>query len=148
MNSILLIFCFCRLLALGISLVALLNKQNIYRYVKAIEIVRLVLTSLLCLNVIDGRSFFSWVLLFSTPFVIWLHPKDWNQRIFGITIALMSPLALLSASYEPLFFLIFATHLQYWPIYEYTFKAEEKLKILKLRDLSTAAFLVSFLRIC
>ncbi|XP_058790888.1 GPI ethanolamine phosphate transferase 1-like isoform X2 [Phymastichus coffea] len=132
------------LLALGISLIAIINKKSIYRYIKAIEISRLVLTSLLCLNIIDGRSFFSWFLMFSTPFVIWLHPKDWEQRIFGVTIALMSPLALLSASYEPLFFLIFASHLQYWPIYEYSFKSKGGPQILRLRDVSTAAFLMLY----
>ncbi|XP_008204852.1 GPI ethanolamine phosphate transferase 1 isoform X1 [Nasonia vitripennis] len=136
------------LIALGVSIVPIIRKRRIHNYNKVIEVIRIILTSLLCLNVIDGRAWLSWLLLLSTPLVISLYPKDWNQRIFGVTVALLSPLALLSASYEPIFFLIFATHIQHWPTFEFSQKSESGLRVLRLRNFSTAAFLMLYTLLC
>ncbi|XP_014214600.1 GPI ethanolamine phosphate transferase 1-like [Copidosoma floridanum] len=130
------------------ALLPLRQDRKIYKYNKIIEVVRLTLTSIICFNLIDGRSGLSWLLLLSTPIVILLYPKDWNQRSFGITVALLSPLALLSASYEPIFFLIFSSHLRHWPVYECTQKSASKGKALSLRDFTFAAFFMLYTLLC
>ncbi|KAJ8672992.1 hypothetical protein QAD02_004253 [Eretmocerus hayati] len=136
------------LFAVIASIISIVKKRKIHNYNKIIGIVRLSVTSLLCLNMIDGKSGISWLLLFTSPLDIWMYPKDGSQRIFGVTVALLSPLALLSASYEPIFFLIMAAHLQNWPTYDYTRKSKNAPTIMSLRHFSTAAFLMQYTLLC
>ncbi|KAI4483722.1 hypothetical protein M0804_007982 [Polistes exclamans] len=111
---------------------------------KAIEIVRLIITGLIYLKLIDGRYWISWIILVSAPLFIWTYTVNVKNRIEGITIGLFCPLSLLSASYEPLFFLILATHLLHWPLFIQDKFDEMTDNVLSTRDFIKAAFFVSF----
>ncbi|XP_015440246.1 PREDICTED: GPI ethanolamine phosphate transferase 1 [Dufourea novaeangliae] len=85
------------------------------KYKKAIEISRLIITGLTYFEVIDGRRWISWALLFTTPLHICTYSTKLEKRMDGVILGLFCPLALLSASYEPFFFVFLAIHLSYWP---------------------------------
>ncbi|XP_031825596.1 GPI ethanolamine phosphate transferase 1 isoform X2 [Nomia melanderi] len=82
---------------------------------RVIEIFRLIITGLTYLEFIDGRSWISWAILLTTPLHICTYSTELKARMHGIISSLFCPLALLSASYEPMFFIFLAVHLSYWP---------------------------------
>lgn len=99
----------------GISLVALENR-NINNSIKAVESLRLITAAAVCLELIDGRRFVSWVILASTPLCICAYPAEPKTRLYGVALALLPNFALLSASYEPLFLIALTGHLLCWPL--------------------------------
>lgn len=105
--------------------------------------VRFILTALICLEIFDGRQFLSWIILGSTPFFLWSYSTNVKDRIEGIVLSTICPFALLSASYECLFYLVFAAHLLSWPLPK---TLDDKLESLgtklKLQDFVRASFLV------
>lgn len=127
-----------------ITLLTVLKKRRVHFYVKCFEFSRLILTMLVCSGMLNGKTWASWFILFSTPLIIWMYSFDWQQKFFGITIAFACPLALLSTSYETLFFLTMSIHIQYWPLNHYmqrgSITSPQKLGI---RHLTVSAFLVS-----
>ncbi|XP_014221295.1 GPI ethanolamine phosphate transferase 1-like [Trichogramma pretiosum] len=136
------------LVAIFIGMVVVMKQKRLNKCIKVIEIIRLCLTSVLTLNIIDGKSCLSWFLLFTTPLVICLHPREWDRRIIGITMALLSPLALLSASHEPMFFLILSAHLQQWPIHVNAERCSSNSKRMNLSNFSVASILMMYTLIC
>ena len=84
------------------------------KYKKAIEIFRLITTGLIYVEFIDGRSWISWTILLTTPLYIFTYSTQLRKRLQGIMLGLFCPLVLLSASYEPFFFIILALHLSCW----------------------------------
>jgi len=110
---------------------------------KIIEILRLVITSLVYLEFIDGRYWISWIILLTTPLCIWYHPIETQKRTLGIMLGFFCPLTLLSASYEPLFFITLTINLRCWlQVTSTTLKSSGEQKI--TGDLIKAAFFVSF----
>lgn len=116
------------------------------KYRKVIEILRLVLTGLTLLEFIDGRNWISWAILLTTPLHICTYPTQLKERMQGVVLGLFCPLVLLSASYEPFFFIILAVHLSCWPrsnafpIQRY----RDTKRLLTMEELLTAAIFVSF----
>ncbi|XP_076656590.1 GPI ethanolamine phosphate transferase 1-like isoform X3 [Halictus rubicundus] len=82
---------------------------------KVAEIFRLIITGLIYLEFIDGRSWISWLLLFITPLHICATSTEFKTRIHEVVVGFFCPLVLLSASYEPLFFILLGVHLSNWP---------------------------------
>nr|XP_050863201.1 GPI ethanolamine phosphate transferase 1-like isoform X1 [Vespula vulgaris] len=117
------------------------------KYKKIIEIVRLIITGLVYLKLIDGRYWISWIILASAPLFIWTYTVNPKDRIEGITIGLFCPLSLLSASYEPFFFLTLAMHLLYWPL---SIKDRNKTtdNILSITDFTKASFFMLYTLLC
>ncbi|KZC06184.1 GPI ethanolamine phosphate transferase 1 [Dufourea novaeangliae] len=108
------VFVFFRLLSICI-MIAIVAVKIPSKYKKAIEISRLIITGLTYFEVIDGRRWISWALLFTTPLHICTYSTKLEKRMDGVILGLFCPLALLSASYEPFFFVFLAIHLSYWP---------------------------------
>ncbi|XP_048507582.1 GPI ethanolamine phosphate transferase 1-like isoform X2 [Athalia rosae] len=90
--------------------------HNIGNLLKIVELVRFGTAALVCLNFVDGRTFISWLILVSTPLCVFAHPVGPKQRIFGVGLAFLPTLALLSVSYEPLFLVALTAHLLSWPL--------------------------------
>ena len=120
-----------------------LKKRRIKKYILVMEFSRLTLTLLISIDYVFKKFWASWFILFTTPIAIWLYPSEWKERIFGISINLFSPLVLLSSSYEPVYFLLFSIFLQNCT-FQKNLSSEAKINVLSTRDLSTAAFMVSF----
>ncbi|XP_048261823.1 GPI ethanolamine phosphate transferase 1 isoform X3 [Bombus terrestris] len=103
------------IIILSICVVTLIVALKMHsRYRKAVEIFRLIVTGLIYLECIDGRSWISWTILSTTPLYIFTYPMQLKERMQGIVLGLFCPLVLLSASYEPFFFIILALHLSCW----------------------------------
>ena len=119
-------------------------KRKSQKKLKLIEGFRIILTGLVCMEYLEGRSWISWTILISTPFCIWAYPLDSRERIIGVAFHLLCPLALLSASYEPLFFLTLVGHLLCWPLSKEQKELEDHDKHMSMQDLARAASLVSF----
>ncbi|XP_046832872.1 GPI ethanolamine phosphate transferase 1 isoform X2 [Vespa crabro] len=117
------------------------------KYKKAIEIVRLIITGLVYLKLIDGRYWISWIILASAPLFIWTYTVNPKDRIEGITIGLFCPLSLLSASYEPFFFLTLAIHLLHWPLSIKDFDKTTD-NILSTKDFTKASFFMLYTLLC
>lgn len=117
---------------------------------KIIEILRLVLTGLTLLEFIDGRSWISWAILLTTPLHICTYPTELKERMQGVVLGLFCPLVLLSASYEPFFFIILAVHLSCWPrsnavsIQRY----QDTKCLLTMEELLTAAIFMLYTLLC
>lgn len=108
------------------------------------EILRLIITGLVCTKFIDGRYLVSWIILLTTPLCIWQYPTDVKTRMLGITLGLFCPLALLSTSYEPLFLLTLTGNLYCWLTVVPTTLKRSKGDTLTTEDMIKAAFFVSF----
>ncbi|KAK2576053.1 hypothetical protein KPH14_007394 [Odynerus spinipes] len=117
------------------------------KYKKAIEIIRLIITGLIYLKLIDGRHWVSWIILATVPLCTWTYTANAMDRIEGIIIGLFCPLSLLSASYEPLFFLTLAVHLLHWPPFIEDFDKTTK-NILSATDFAKAAFFMLYTLLC
>lgn len=113
------------------------------QYQKIIEILRLVITSLVYIELIDGRNWISWIILLTTPLCAWFYPLETKKRTLGIMLGFFCPLTLLSASYEPLFFVTLTINLICW--LEVTSTTSKNLGEQKITsNLMKAAFFVSF----
>lgn len=123
-------------------LVVIINKTS--QNCKIMDIIRLAITSLVYAEFIDGRNWISWIILISTPFCIWYHPIETKKRMLGIMFGLFCPLTLLSASYEPLFFLILTINLLCWLNMVPIKQKRAKDDTLTTEDLIKAACFVSF----
>lgn len=110
-----------------------------------LEIIRLIVTILIVTEFIDGRNGASWILLFTSPLCIFIYPvKDTKQRLFGVTLGLLCPLVLLSASYEPQVYLLLAVHLiSLLDAVNDKKGSTTNARSLTLEDLVTAAYFVS-----
>lgn len=119
------------------------------RYRKAVEIFRLIVTGLIYLECIDGRSWISWTILSMTPLHIFTYPMQLKKRMQGIVLGLFCPLVLLSASYEPFFFIILALHLSCWSQFNVSsIQVYQNTKnLLTIEELLKAAIFVSFVNI-
>lgn len=101
------------MIGIGVTmLIVLINEKSQTR--KIMEILRLIVTSLVYAEIIDGRYWISWIILLTTPLCILCYPTEPKGRVLGIMLGFFCPLALLSASYEPLFFLTLAINLLGW----------------------------------
>lgn len=110
---------------------------------RIIEILRLIITCLVYIELIDGRYWISWFILLTTPLCIWYYPIQTEKRTLGIMLGLFCPLTLLSASYEPLFFITLAINLISW--LEATSTTSKSLGEQKITEnLIKATFFVSF----
>ncbi|XP_026674612.1 GPI ethanolamine phosphate transferase 1 isoform X2 [Ceratina calcarata] len=115
---------------------------------KIIEIFRLAVTGLIYLEFIDGRSWASWAILLTTPLDIFTYSTRLKIRMQGIILGLFCPLVLLSASYEPFFFLIFACHLYCWP-QTITVQTDQSIKkSLTIEELLKAAIFMFYTLLC
>ncbi|XP_043254750.1 GPI ethanolamine phosphate transferase 1-like isoform X2 [Colletes gigas] len=85
------------------------------KFRKAVEIFRLIVTGATYLKFIDGRNWMSWAILLTTPLHICTYPIESKERMQAVILGLFCPLVLLSASYEPFFFIFLALHLSCWP---------------------------------
>lgn len=110
------------------------------------EITRLILTGLVYVEILDGRSWISWLILFSTPICIWMYALEFDEIIMGVALHLSCPLVLLSTSYEPLFFLVLAYHFHYWPLESEQKDLKDNTTHIDIQDLVKAASLVSFFK--
>lgn len=109
---------------------------------KTIEILRLIVTSLVYTEFLDGRYYISWIILLTTPLCIWSYSTKDKKRLLGIMFGFFCPLTLLSASYEPLFFIILTINLLYW--LQTISKRSGITQQTITKDLIRAAFFVSF----
>lgn len=108
---------------------------------------RLAVTALVVTGCVDGRDYVSWIILATAPLCIFFYPANAIDRIVGVVYGLLCPFALLSASYEPLFYLILAAHFLAWPVSRYTTgSTKHRDEALTAVDVSRAAFFVSFTR--
>ncbi|XP_015584903.1 GPI ethanolamine phosphate transferase 1 isoform X2 [Cephus cinctus] len=126
----------------------LLFNRSMSKSLKLMEALRLVTTMSICANYVDGRGWLSWIILLLTPFSIWVHSDNPKERIVGVAHGLLCPLALLSASYEPIFFLGLTAHLLCWPLHStlsHRMTGEVRLNI---QDLSRAGFLMLYTLLC
>ncbi|XP_014480211.1 PREDICTED: GPI ethanolamine phosphate transferase 1 isoform X2 [Dinoponera quadriceps] len=133
-------------ICLTISIVVL---HETSRSRRIMEILRLVVTGFVYTKFIDGRHLVSWVILLTTPLCIWQYPTEVKARMLGITLGLFCPLALLSASYEPLFLLTLTGNLYCW----LTLTSPTALKHSKgsttiTEDLIEAAFFMLYTLLC
>lgn len=103
-------------LLIGGTTVIAVNHRGINNSLKAVEGVRLVMAAAVCSGLVDGRSFISWLVLVSTPLCVFAYPAGAEERIFGVALAFLPTLALLSATYEPLFLIALTAHLLCWPL--------------------------------
>lgn len=92
--------------------IVIINEMSQSR--KIMEVIRLVITSLVYIELIDGRYWISWIILLTTPLYIWYHPVDTKKRTLGVMLGFFCPLTLLSASYEPIFFAALTINLLSW----------------------------------
>ncbi|XP_034936003.1 GPI ethanolamine phosphate transferase 1 [Chelonus insularis] len=77
-----------------------------------IELIRLLIVSLIITEFIDGRKGLSWIILITSPICICLYSStNKGTRLAGVTLGLLCPLTLLSASYEPQVYILLAVHL-------------------------------------
>ncbi|XP_033216192.1 GPI ethanolamine phosphate transferase 1 isoform X2 [Belonocnema kinseyi] len=123
-------------------------KRKSPKILKLLEVLRLILTGLVCMEYLEGRSWISWTILISTPICIWAYSLDSRQRIIGAALHLLCPLALLSASYEPVFFLTLAGHLLCWPLAKEQRELEGDDKHMSMQDLARAASLMLYTLLC
>ncbi|KAL6264062.1 hypothetical protein P5V15_004141 [Pogonomyrmex californicus] len=94
--------------------IVIVNTSQSDIFQRIIEILRLIITSLIYLEFIDGRNWISWIILLTTPLSIWFYPIETTKRMLGVMLGFFCPLALLSASYEPLFFVTLTINLICW----------------------------------
>ncbi|XP_012273342.1 GPI ethanolamine phosphate transferase 1 isoform X2 [Orussus abietinus] len=134
--------------SLAVAAISLAFNKFVNTPLKAVEIVRIGVTTLVLTGYIDGRSWVSWIILFTTPLGIWLYPSKIDNRIMGIVYELLCPLILLSASYEPLFYLVLAAHLLSWPFPTLTTEWMCKKHLLRIRDLTKASFFMMYILLC
>lgn len=122
--------------------IMIVNETSLSR--RIMETLRLIVTSLVYMGFIDGKHWISWIILLTTPLCIWCYPAETQRRTLGVMLGFFCPLTLLSASYEPLFFLTLTVNLLCWlRVAPITSKnSEDTQKITK--DLFKAAFFVSF----
>ncbi|KAL0130778.1 hypothetical protein PUN28_002415 [Cardiocondyla obscurior] len=114
---------------------------------KIMETLRLIVTSLVYLEFIDGRYWISWIILLTTPLCIWFYPKETKKRMLGIMFGFICPLTLLSTSYEPLFFMTLTINLICWlEITSTTSKSSGQQQITV--DLVKAAFFMLYILLC
>lgn len=118
------------------------------KFRKIIEIFRLATTGLIHLEFIDGRSWVSWAILLTTPLDIFTYSTQLKTRMQGIILGLFCPLVLLSASYEPLFFLVFACHLYCWPQATAVQINQSSRKSLTIEELLKAAIFMFYTLLC
>ncbi|CAL1679696.1 unnamed protein product [Lasius platythorax] len=112
---------------------------------RIMEILRLIVTSLVYTEFLDGRYWISWIILLTTPLCIWYYPTEIKKRILGIMLGFFCPLTLLSASYEPLFFIILTINLHCWlPATSRNSGSAQKIT----RDLIKAAFFMLYILLC
>ncbi|XP_051170551.1 GPI ethanolamine phosphate transferase 1 isoform X2 [Leptopilina boulardi] len=116
--------------------------------IKCLEIMRLLLTGLVYIEFLDGRSWISWLILFSTPICIWIYPPEFNEMIMGVTVHLSCPLVLLSTSYEPLFFLVLAFHFRCWPVEWEQTDLKDNTTHIAMQDLVNAVSLMLYTLLC
>ena len=136
---------FSRLGSLVLAGITLTTLKNLVNFLKAMEIARLLITVMVLIGWIDGRNSISWIILLTTPLCIWLYPENPKIRIVGVVYGFLCPFALLSASYEPLFYLILAAHLLAWPTPTGSSKQQDT--SLTSNDILKAAFFVSFFQL-
>ncbi|EZA60656.1 hypothetical protein DMN91_007484 [Ooceraea biroi] len=127
-------------------LIVIINEKSRTR--KIIEILRLIVTSLVYTELIDGRFWISWIILLTTPLCIWYHPTEVKSRMLGIMLGLFCPLTLLSASYEPLFFLTLTINLLWWLQAVPTILETTSEDALTTKDLTKAALLMLYTLLC
>lgn len=122
--------------------IVIINEMS--RCQQIIEILRLIITSLVYMEFIDGRHWISWIILLTTPLNIWFYPIETKKRTLGIMFGLFCPLTLLSASYEPIFFVTLTINLICWleQLISTTSRSSGEQKITS--NLIKAAFFVSF----
>jgi len=124
-------------------LIVIINEKSQIR--KIMEILRLIITSLVYIEFIDGRYWISWIILLSTPLCICYYPTEIKSRMLGIMLGFFCPLTLLSASYEPLFFLTLTINLFCWLQAVPTISKTSR-NVMITKDLIKAAIFVSFLK--
>ncbi|KAL6423240.1 hypothetical protein ACFW04_010121 [Cataglyphis niger] len=112
---------------------------------RIMEILRLIVTSLVYTEFLDGRYWISWIILLTTPLCIWCYPIETKRRMLGIMLGFFCPLTLLSASYEPLFFIILTINLLCW-LQNTSRSSGNTQKITK--DLIKAAFFMLYILLC
>lgn len=137
----------CSLVLILLAATVLNKTKGIFH--KARDTVWAILAGAICLGLVDGRQFFSWAILIGTPILIWISPIDPNKRIRSIIFSLHCLLCLLSASYEPFFFIILSAHLLSWhvpPTSEMPKNKTRQDEAMSLKDMVDAAFLVSFFK--
>ncbi|XP_054012026.1 GPI ethanolamine phosphate transferase 1 isoform X2 [Hylaeus anthracinus] len=127
-----------------VTIIVALKVQSKYR--KVVEIFRLIITGSTYLEFIDGRSWVSWAILLTTPLHICTYSTKLKERMQGVMLGLFCPLALLSASYEPVFFIFLVLHLSCWPESDViSCQSYERTKnLLTMEELLKAAIFVSF----
>lgn len=124
--------------------IALITWKLPWGYIKMIEVCRLVTAGFVYVGVIDGRRWMSWLILISTPLCICNYPAKTKERILAIASGFFCPLTLLSAYYEPLFFLTLTAHLLSWPNTRTSIPGLQSRSTLTTEELLNAAFFVSF----
>ncbi|XP_070158756.1 GPI ethanolamine phosphate transferase 1 isoform X1 [Polyergus mexicanus] len=112
---------------------------------RIMEILRLIVTSLVYTEFLDGRYWISWIILLTTPLCIWYYPTETKRRMLGVMLGFFCPLTLLSASYEPLFFIILTINLLCW-LQVTSRSSGNTQKITK--DLIKAAFFMLYILMC
>ncbi|EFN65621.1 GPI ethanolamine phosphate transferase 1 [Camponotus floridanus] len=113
---------------------------------KTMEILRIIITSLVYTKFLDGRYYISWIILLTTPLCIWSYPTENKRRMLGIMFGFFCPLTLLSASYEPLFFIILTINLFYW--LQVISKRSGNTQQTITKDLIQAAFFMLYILLC
>ncbi|CAL7949608.1 unnamed protein product [Xylocopa violacea] len=131
-----------------VTIAVALKMQSKYR--KAVEIFRLVVTGLIYLEFIDGRNWVSWIILLITPLYILIYSAQLRKRMQGIVLSLFCPLVLLSASYEPFFFIILALHLSCWQQFNaFSVQSDQNtINPLTMEELLKAAILMLYTLLC
>nr|XP_012235455.1 PREDICTED: LOW QUALITY PROTEIN: GPI ethanolamine phosphate transferase 1-like [Linepithema humile] len=126
--------------------VMIVNETSLSR--RIMEILRLIVTSLVYTEFIDGKHWISWIILLTTPLCIWCYPAETQRRTLGVMLGFFCPLTLLSASYEPLFFLTLTVNLFCWlrvaPITSKSSGDTQKIT----KDLFKAAFFMLYILLC
>lgn len=124
----------------------ILWKQS--RHLVIMELTKIFITCFIVTENIDGRNGLSWIILITSPICIFLYStENIETRLKAVTVGLLCPLALLSASYEPQVYLLLGVHLislvNAMKNNEHeTLKHNEEL--LTPENLMTAAYFVSF----
>lgn len=130
-----------------VTIIIILKIQS--KYKKAIEIFRLTITGLIYLEFIDGRNWISWTILLTTPFYICIYPMQSKERMQGIMLGFFCPFVLLSASYEPCFFIILALHLSCWLQSNSSIQYHQSTKnALTIEELLKAAIFMLYTLLC
>ncbi|XP_043271659.1 GPI ethanolamine phosphate transferase 1 [Venturia canescens] len=138
------------LASLSFAALFLAISKTLSKFLIVMELARLAITIMVVSGFIDGRSYVSWIILITTPFCICLYRKNLYNRIIGVVYGLLCPYALLSASYEPVFYLVLATHLLSWPPSGPTEKSTKffENKSMTSRDVTRAAFYMLYTLLC